>query len=127
MAENVKPARLQLSRRRGFNLQALSLTTNGLEAVRVCRPSKWGNPFPVSEWGRDIAIAKYRKELARLIDFGALDPNELRGKNLACFCKLDEACHADVLLEIANGFATINAADAEVVGYQFTPLGRFAK
>lgn len=27
---------------------------------------------------------------------------ELRGKNLACFCKLDEPCHADVLLELAN-------------------------
>jgi hypothetical protein len=27
---------------------------------------------------------------------------ELRGKNLACFCPLDQACHADVLLELAN-------------------------
>jgi hypothetical protein len=26
----------------------------------------------------------------------------LRGKNLACFCALDQPCHADVLLEIAN-------------------------
>jgi len=28
---------------------------------------------------------------------------ELRGKNLACWCRLDQPCHADVLLEIANG------------------------
>lgn len=28
-------------------------------------------------------------------------PN-LRGKNLACFCPLDEPCHADVLIEMAN-------------------------
>lgn len=28
---------------------------------------------------------------------------ELRGKNLACFCALDQPCHADVLLELANG------------------------
>ena len=27
---------------------------------------------------------------------------ELRGKNLACFCPLDQPCHADVLLELAN-------------------------
>jgi hypothetical protein len=27
---------------------------------------------------------------------------ELRGKNLACFCALDQPCHADVLLELAN-------------------------
>jgi hypothetical protein len=26
----------------------------------------------------------------------------LRGKNLACFCGLDEPCHADVELELAN-------------------------
>lgn len=26
----------------------------------------------------------------------------LRGKNLACWCALDQPCHADVLLEIAN-------------------------
>lgn len=26
----------------------------------------------------------------------------LRGKNLACWCPLDQPCHADVLLELAN-------------------------
>jgi len=26
----------------------------------------------------------------------------LRGKNLACWCRLDRACHADVLLRLAN-------------------------
>lgn len=31
------------------------------------------------------------------------DPrSELRGKDLACWCPLHRACHADVLLEIAN-------------------------
>lgn len=28
---------------------------------------------------------------------------ELRGRNLACWCPEGEPCHADVLLEIANG------------------------
>jgi hypothetical protein len=27
---------------------------------------------------------------------------DLRGKNVACYCRLDEPCHADVLLAIAN-------------------------
>jgi len=27
---------------------------------------------------------------------------ELKGRDLACWCKPDESCHADVLLEIAN-------------------------
>lgn len=28
---------------------------------------------------------------------------ELAGRDLACWCALDEPCHADVLLKIANG------------------------
>lgn len=31
--------------------------------------------------------------------------SELAGKDLACWCPLDEPCHADVLLELANGGA----------------------
>jgi hypothetical protein len=27
---------------------------------------------------------------------------ELKGRDLACWCPLDEPCHADVLLRIAN-------------------------
>lgn len=48
MSETVKPVRLQLSRRKGFNLQELSRATNGLEAVKVTRQGPWGNPFKVS-------------------------------------------------------------------------------
>ena len=47
MAE--RPIRLQLSRAKGFDLQALSRAANGLTAVNVGRPSKWGNPFIVGE------------------------------------------------------------------------------
>lgn len=39
--------RLQLSRKKGFDLQTLSLQTNGLPAKAVTRPSRWGNPFVV--------------------------------------------------------------------------------
>lgn len=28
--------------------------------------------------------------------------HELRGKNLACWCPLNQPCHADVLLKLAN-------------------------
>jgi hypothetical protein len=69
--------------------------------VCVHRPSKWGNPFKVVDHGRDRAIAKYRRWLTKG-EGRQLPIDELRGKNLACFCRLDEACHADVLLELAN-------------------------
>lgn len=42
------PVRLQLSRKRGFDLQAHSLAINGLRAVNVARPSILGNPFTVA-------------------------------------------------------------------------------
>jgi hypothetical protein len=41
---------------------------------------------------------RQRDEPARLADW--LKP--LRGRDLACWCRLDQPCHADVLLEIAN-------------------------
>ena len=45
----VKPVRLQLSRGKGFNLQAVSRGVNGLPAITVARPGKWGNPFHISD------------------------------------------------------------------------------
>jgi hypothetical protein len=62
----------------------------------VTRPGKWGNPYTVEEYGRDQAIRLYREWLV------GKDLSELHGKDLACYCRLDEPCHADVLLELAN-------------------------
>lgn len=38
---------------------------------------------------------------------GALQAGKLTGWDLACWCPLDQPCHADVLLEIANSPATL--------------------
>lgn len=35
------PVRLQLSRKKGFDLQAHSSAVNGLPAVNVARPTMW--------------------------------------------------------------------------------------
>jgi hypothetical protein len=115
----VRPVRLRLSRQKGFNLHAHSLAVNGLPAVSVARPGKWGNPFKVGEsypiYEDDLcqilvgetgtltpveAVHAYRMDGPRLGCFD--DIEELRGKNLACWCPLDAPCHADVLLELAN-------------------------
>jgi len=95
------PARIQLSRRKGFKLPP--------NTVVVSRPSKWGNPFVVqfdphpdySPQTAADAVKMYRAH----VDKGLMRikiRDELRGKNLACWCKPGEPCHADVLLEIAN-------------------------
>lgn len=46
------PQRIQLSRAKGFDLQAASLNLNGLPAVNCARPGRWGNPFVVGRWYR---------------------------------------------------------------------------
>ena len=118
-----EPVRLQLSRKRGFNLQEHSRAVNGLDAVNVARPGKWGNPFRVGYHGdanecvmmyRGCMTGPFNKTLADVwrvtgggdysILLGLSGPwmSELRGKNLACWCKPGEPCHADVLIELAN-------------------------
>ena len=96
------PQRLTLSRKAGFSLRKLSCQTNGLSAVVVARPSKWGNPFSLVEYGRQDALERYRRYIAEKVREGAFDPSELRGKNLACWCKPGLDCHADILLELAT-------------------------
>lgn len=65
--------------------------------VKVARPTKWGNPFTFENSGAVHPALRFACEVAPL-----LDVSELRGKNLACWCKLSEDCHADALLELAN-------------------------
>jgi hypothetical protein len=101
-----KPVRLQLSRAQGFDLQALSQAANGLRAVVVSRPSRWGNPWRIDgETTREAAIIRFRKALlGNRLDFSVKKVRlDLAGKNLACWCALGLPCHADILLDVANG------------------------
>lgn len=45
---------------------------------------------------RELATGRERETLIHIAQ------HDLRGKNLACWCKLGAPCHADVLLELAN-------------------------
>lgn len=121
---SVKPVRLQLSRKKGFNLQALSRATNGLPAVSCSRPSKYGNQFRIGDPGplgisvtgvpvgriesvsRAHAVLLHRENWTAYIlrdpDSSSRVFSELRDHNLACTCDLDEVCHVDFLLLAAN-------------------------
>lgn len=112
----VKPVRMQLSRRKGFDLQQTSQALNGLPAVVVARPSRWGNPYKVEPAfdqdgvkapaiTREVAVELFRQVWERQLAHASVRENlvsNLRGKNLACWCKPGEPCHADVLLALAN-------------------------
>ena len=71
------------------------------DAVYVGRPTRWGNPYSIGRDGtREEVIEKFRW-LAEEPSFSQVIRDNLRGKDLLCWCA-PEACHADVLLEIAN-------------------------
>jgi Domain of unknown function (DUF4326) len=70
-------------------------------AVLVARPSRWGNPYSIEQYGREQAIEMYERWLLANDELLAQLPG-LRGRRLACYCKLDEPCHADVLARLAN-------------------------
>jgi len=76
-------------------------------AVYVGRPSKWGNPFKVKEYGLEKCLELYEKWLKEKLaeDPQFLEP--LRGKDLVCFCSLNRKCHADIIfkfLSFSGGF-----------------------
>jgi len=118
-----RPKRIQRKRTKGWKMPE--------SAMYVGRPTKYGNPYSVSIFGLELALKLFRDtaygfwtpsnvsdlpdETAKLayelhrdwrkkfshhpVDIIHL---ELGNADLACWCKLGEPCHADVLLEIAN-------------------------
>lgn len=72
------------------------------DAVYIGRPSPWGNPFEIGKDGtREEVIQMYRDWLFAQPTFVARVKRELAGKNLVCWCS-PQACHGEVLLEVAN-------------------------
>ena len=72
------------------------------DAIYVGRPSKWGNPYHIGISGtREEVIALYEDDLKDALASNPHYLDELRGKDLVCWCK-PLPCHADVLLELAN-------------------------
>jgi Domain of unknown function (DUF4326) len=111
------PQRIQRKRTKGWKMP------DG--AVYVGRPGRWGNPFRVGgyfaiglgafswiEASPGFSDSRFTliKDAAQAVEFyrewvKRFPPyklSELRGKDLACWCKVGEPCHADILLEIAN-------------------------
>ena len=106
-----KPERIQLSRKKGWKMPE--------NTVKVDRTTKFGNPFKVGVFRcfantddpNDVVVAcpgdlneavDAFRWLAEQSDRAEMIQRDLRGKNLACWCRPGEPCHADVLLEIAN-------------------------
>lgn len=113
------PRRIQRRRTKGWTLAGAADPIRG--GVIVSRPSRFGNPCKVSlmqEMGYEdphaAAAANFRAWLAGNRSDAPTDEADrrrerildglpsLRGKDLACTCRPDQACHADYLLRVAN-------------------------
>lgn len=119
--EDETPQRIQLRRTRGWRLPE--------GAVKVDRSTPWGNPFTVAgaieaefatneDDARKLCAETHRSWLLQedrclsdVVRSGkhSFDRrwveahlSELAGRDLACWCAPGEACHADLLLELAN-------------------------
>lgn len=99
---DVEPTRIVLSRKRGWKLPE--------GAISCGRPHRYGNPFIIGtpENGGNITREQSVEMFRRALHEGRLQftiaevKRELRGRSLGCWCGLDQACHVDVLLEVAN-------------------------
>jgi len=120
----MSPQRIQRKRSKGWRMPE--------GAVYVGRPGRWGNPFRVPfkyRWADDQpcpypgparetqgeweqlercetlhhAVFWYEAWITRMVPTIAQDAvTYLAGRDLACWCPLDQPCHGDVLLRIAN-------------------------
>lgn len=91
-----EPIRLQLSRRKDWRIPP--------NTVKVDRTTRWGNPFRLdlaNGIDASTSVLLYKAANSHPSSIARIK-TELRGKNLACWCKIGAACHADWLLKIAN-------------------------
>lgn len=106
------PKRFQLSRRAGWRMPPNS--------VKCDRTTKFGNPFMVADYGQPEAVASFRTLMTcEEVDIQARWPERagelmawrrrilenldaLTGSDLGCWCRLDQPCHVEVLLDLAN-------------------------
>jgi hypothetical protein len=118
--KGLEPIGVQRKRTRGWKMPE--------NTVSVTRPGKFGNPFRVGDLIRlgtggmgfaylickdpkyndgsfkkintaQEAVDLYEEYITK---YPLKDIEELRGKNLACFCPIDQPCHRNVLLKFAN-------------------------
>lgn len=114
----MSPQRIQRKRSKGWRMPE--------GAIYVGRPTRWGNPFLWTSYptiwtspdGEPFAVtdADRRRKAVTAFEEAVRDDigeitgwprqveirRDLVGRDLACWCPLDQPCHADVLLRIAN-------------------------
>ena len=72
-------------------------------AIYVGRPTRYGNPYSLDDYDRTTAIDRYAKWLDDHLEKDPSFLDALLGKDLACWCRMDQPCHADILIKKMAG------------------------
>lgn len=112
MTSTNAPTRIQRKRTKGWRKPE--------GAIFAGRTSAWGNSWKIGSTGHTVlpggwidrrphppltrqqAIDSYRNSRTHDIEYLRDIRDRLAGKTLMCWCRLDQACHVDWLLEVAN-------------------------
>lgn len=95
------PKRIQRKREKGWRKPE--------NTVNITRPGPYGNRFRVGDphpgtkkpmTAQDAVDAFEEYQLPEMIESGKTE--EIRGKDVMCFCALDAPCHGDPLLRASN-------------------------
>jgi len=97
------PKRIQRKRTKGWRMPE--------NTVSVTRPGKWGNPYKEGVYSRFLGrkcedvfdcITSFKYYVNSSVKLKKIIKEELKGKDVACWCKEGADCHGDILLKIAN-------------------------
>jgi len=94
--------RIQRKRTRGWRMPP--------NAKYIGRPTKWGNIFDTNTFPITLeqSLSRYESWIRDILKVDSHFLDELKGKDLACWCPLKDkngnpvACHADVILRLLN-------------------------
>lgn len=141
------PRRVQLSRKKGWRMPentvsvarpgrwgnpfSVALVDDHTLAVELFRdmmtwgfdPSKLDHLSDADFHTVHAGKEAWSKRLNWGVEHSCAAQSELRGKNLACWCALDQPCHADVLLELANPLALTAASIRAIAAQQDNTTG----
>ncbi len=89
-------------RERTYRVAYKDLYSPGWQPV----PARFDGGGMLAGDARQIAADLFREQSAPM-----LNVTPLTGRDLACWCTLDQPCHGDVLLELANGTGGAGSPD----------------
>jgi hypothetical protein len=85
--------RIQRKRTKGWRMPSYT--------IYVGRPTKYGNPYKRGKDGNiDRVLFLYKCHLEGALKADSTFLDELKGKDLACWCSEGVLCHADIIIKV---------------------------